>query len=96
MWLLRIPLYINAILAFGSIYGGYMFYVTEDNVYGNGPLFFFPLLTTFFYLVFMIYDFKKKKGLMPNYEIAFLVCCLSIEIVMTLMEEFFKVKFIIY
>lgn len=96
MWLLRIPLYINVILAFGSIYGGYMFYVTEDNVYGNGPLFFFPLLTTFFYLVFMIYDFKKKKGLIPNYEIAFLVCCLSIEIIMTLIEEFFKVKFIIY
>jgi diguanylate cyclase (GGDEF)-like protein len=96
MLLLLIPEGINIVLAFGSIYGGYMFYVTSSNVYDNGPLFFFPFLVTYFYFAFMIYLENKKGVVRKIYENIFLVIIISTVALMTIFEMIFKVRFIIY
>lgn len=55
-----IPLIINAVVCFFSIFVNIVFYIGTDNSYDRGILFFLPAATTLFYLALMIF-FPAQK-----------------------------------
>lgn len=55
-----IPLFINAGICFISIFVNIVFYISTDNSYDRGILFFLPAATTLFYLMLMIF-FPAQK-----------------------------------
>lgn len=63
-WLI-IPVIINAIISVGSYYFNWIFYITDENLYFRGPLFFISPLISFFYYIthlLLLYANHKKIG----------------------------------
>lgn len=58
----NIPIMINALFSFLSIKYGFIFYVTPNNEYMRGPLFYAQLIMNLAYIIlFIILDLTKKK-----------------------------------
>lgn len=49
-----LPLLTNLAFCFASIFYKVVFFISETNAYGRGPLFFLPILTSTFYIVVLI------------------------------------------
>lgn len=93
---LYIPMIINAVLCFLSIFVNIVFFIGTNNGYGRGPLFFMPLVTTFFYFSLMIIkpdDFKRQGR---KTERMFMFAIIFMTIVGSFMEIVYGFLFITY
>lgn len=62
-FLLYIPIIINILVCFMSIFFEIVYFITSENKYSRGPLFFLPLATTVLYLCLMLIkpdDFHRQ------------------------------------
>jgi len=58
---LSIPAGVNAILSFASMFGGYLFFIDEYNIYYRGPLFGLMASISFAYLVYTFIKIIQKQ-----------------------------------
>lgn len=59
-----IPIIFNTLLSIISIWTGWYFKINENNSYERGPVFYFPILISFGYVLhtlFMLIKYKKEK-----------------------------------
>lgn len=83
----NVPLITNAILCFISIFVNLIFFISEENTYGRGPLFFVPFITAIIYIVLLIVKpvtkHAKSRGMERMFLFAiigFLVLCMFFEV----------------
>lgn len=69
-----IPLIINTILSIMSLFFKVIFFITEDNSYDRGPLFFMSFATAIFYILLMIIKPTSHHSQSRLRERAFLIC----------------------
>ncbi len=88
---------INFFLCVASIFTGWIFSISPDNVYKRGPLFIFPFLVSGFYMLSMIHFTMKQKD-MPSRksEAFFLILIMIITAVASILEVAFVVRFMLW
>lgn len=62
-WYVFLPLAVNLVLSFTSMFNGAVFYITEENTYSRGSLFFVPLTVSLLYMVLLIVQPEKKMSM---------------------------------
>lgn len=59
---LTIPVIINGIFSVGSYYFNWIFYITDENLYVRGPLFFIsPMTSSFYYIIHFLLLYARHK-----------------------------------
>lgn len=94
LWLL-VPLFLNGIIAFSSIFTKAMFYFDEQNEFHRGFLGFLPFVVSAFYMVLLLMASVRKYRLGNQKEAAVVVLIAVMAIISTGMESIFKFKFMI-
>ncbi len=92
-----VPMLFNMVVSLISIWWGVIFYVSNENVYTRGPLFFVPFVVSGFYLLSLIFCAAKQRD-KPNRkaEIAFLSVFLGVIGLGIMMEIIFNVQLLVW
>lgn len=77
---LTIPVHINALLCIISYGTGWVFTVDQNNHYSRGPLFFIPILISFFYYFYMIIVSIKNRKIYEHGDMSALLIIISLPI----------------
>ncbi len=81
-----IPAAINVILSYASCFSGHMFYISSENIYSRGALFYVMIIICCFYLALLILNsFSKTQGTRKN-ENLFLISIVFIIILCNYLE----------
>lgn len=81
-----IPLIFNAILCCFSMFVNIVFFITEENHYERGVLFFVPFLTAIIYIVLLIVRPSARHVQSKRVERAFLLSIIALLVVCMFME----------
>ena len=94
-FLLFIPLILNALFAYTSIFTKWMFYYDENNQFHRGPISFLPFLISGIYLACLLFWSLKRYQL--GYKIEGLIMCFIVFMLVVAigMETFFHFYFIV-
>lgn len=68
-----LPITVNAVLCFLSMFVNIVFFISEENTYARGPLFFLPFLTTVIYILVLIVKPSARHVQSRRVERAFLL-----------------------
>jgi diguanylate cyclase (GGDEF)-like protein len=96
-WLFYLPQLCNLLLCVSSIFTGSMFYISPENHYNRGPLFFIPFTITAFYMFFLLFFAGKQKN-KPSRRIEsiFILSVMVIVALASLLEIFAEMWFLIW
>lgn len=89
-----IPLIVNAVLCFISIFVNVVFSISETNAYGRGPLFFVPFLTAIIYIIIMIIKPAARHAHSKRFERVFLLSIIALLVVCMVFEIVFGLFFL--
>ncbi|MHB1316138.1 MAG: diguanylate cyclase domain-containing protein [Christensenellales bacterium] len=75
-----IPIAINTIMTLASPFFGFVFSISETNIYQRGPLFYVPMLITYLYILFsfIMLTLNRKKIMRQEYIAMHIFCFFSI------------------
>lgn len=93
--LYAIPMFINALIAYTSVFTHLMFYFDETNKFCRGPLGFLPFLISGVYLVVLIVLSIKKYRIGNKLQAAVVILIALMIAMSVVMETVFHFKFII-
>lgn len=92
-----IPFAINFLLSFVSIFWKIIFYISPQNTYGRGALFFVPFVTTLIYLMMLILQPVSHHGQSgKKYERTFLLTIIALLFICMYLEVGFGLYFLNY
>lgn len=75
--IILLPLFINGVLALSSFYGGELFFITNENLYERGPLFFIlPYVSYLYFGLTLAFIYKQRDRL--NYSELITLCLINI------------------
>lgn len=87
--LFRLPLFVNSIIVLLSPIYHLVFYVTKENVYQRGSLFFLSVLVVYFYLICILTLVIKNKIKLGEHEFTLLVIFCFLPIIGGVVQAFF-------
>lgn len=93
--ILAVPLAVNAILAFASVFNHNMFYFDESNIFHRGVFGFIPFLISGIYLAVLFVTSFNKYRMGNKLEAAVVIFIVVMSVTAVCMETFFHFKFII-
>ena len=95
LWYLYLPLAINAVVAYTSIFTKWMFYYDEENQFHRGPLGVLPFLISAIYLLCLLVWSLERYYLGYKREGTIMVFIVFMSVVATCMETFLHFNFIL-
>lgn len=92
-----LPMAINIVFSILSIWMGFIFRVSRENIYTRGPLFFITFVVSVFYLLSLIYCSARQRG-KPNRkaETVFLLLFLVVIGFAIMVEIMFHLHFLVW
>ncbi len=87
--LFRLPLFVNSIIVLLSPIYHLVFYVTKENVYQRGSLYFLSVLVVYFYLICILTLVIKNKIKLGEHEFTLLVIFCFLPIIGGVVQAFF-------
>jgi diguanylate cyclase (GGDEF)-like protein len=95
--LFYLPQLCNLILCVSSVFTGSIFYISPDNYYSRGPLFFLPFTITAFYMFLLLYFAGKQKN-KPSRRIEsiFILSVMAVVALASVLEIFAEMWFLIW
>lgn len=81
-----IPLILNAAVCFVSMFVNIVFFISTNNTYSRGPLFFMPFLMAVIYIVILIMKPAARQAQSKRFERIFLLCIIALLIGCMILE----------
>lgn len=95
-FLVYIPTVMNAVICFISIFYCLVFFITPENTYRRGPLFFFPLVVTIGYIIMLMIKPLYGHNQNRKYTRVFLLVIIFLIISSMFFEIYFGYRFLNY
>lgn len=91
-----LPTVINLLLCTASIFYQIIFFISEENRYGRGPLFFIPFATSVLYIAFIFFKPAKYQMQSKRVERMLLLAIIGLLLLSMYLEIAFKMRLLMW